>query len=80
MPATEPTQARSPHRFVLVPRHSWAMSAAIAATAAASHAQGAYPERPIRLVVSQAPGGSSDTIERLAIATQPGEKPSGPTS
>ena len=34
MPATEPTQARSPHRFVLVPRHGWAMSAAIAATAA----------------------------------------------
>src|SRR5574337_828055 len=34
MPATEQTQARSPHRFVLVPRHGWAMSAAIAATAA----------------------------------------------
>lgn len=34
MPATEPTQARSPHRFVLVLRHEWAMSAAIAATAA----------------------------------------------
>ena len=34
MPATEPTQARSPHQFVLVPRHGWAMSAAIAATAA----------------------------------------------
>jgi conjugal transfer pilus assembly protein TraK len=34
MPATEPTQARSPHRFVLVPRHGWAMSAAITATAA----------------------------------------------
>ena len=34
MPATEPTQARSPHRFVLVPRHGWAMRAAIAATAA----------------------------------------------
>ena len=34
MPATEATQARSPHRFVLVPRHGWAMSAAIAATAA----------------------------------------------
>lgn len=34
MPAIEPTQARSPHRFVLVLRHGWAMSAAIAATAA----------------------------------------------
>ena len=34
MPATEATQARSPHRFILVLRHGWAMSAAIAATAA----------------------------------------------
>lgn len=33
MPATEPTQARSPHRFVLLPRHGWAMRAAIAAIA-----------------------------------------------
>jgi conjugal transfer pilus assembly protein TraK len=32
MPAIEPTQARSPHRFVLVPRHGWAMRASIAAT------------------------------------------------
>ena len=34
MPATEPTQAQSPHRFVFVPRHGWAMTTAIAATAA----------------------------------------------
>ena len=34
MPATEPIQALSPHRFVPVPRHGWAMNAAIAATAA----------------------------------------------
>ncbi|QKV57873.1 MAG: type-F conjugative transfer system secretin TraK [Dechloromonas sp.] len=34
MSATEPTQARSPHQLVLVPRHRWSRSAAIAATAA----------------------------------------------
>jgi len=39
--------------------------AAAAATATAAHAQGAYPNRPVRLVVSQAAGGSSDTIARL---------------
>jgi len=39
--------------------------AAAAAMATAVHAQGAYPNRPVRLVVSQAAGGSSDTIARL---------------
>jgi tripartite-type tricarboxylate transporter receptor subunit TctC len=40
-----------------------AITAAITATTA--YAQASYPSRPVRLVVSQAPGGSSDTIARL---------------
>ena len=49
MPATEPTQARSPHQFVLVPRHGWAMSAAIAATAAMA-ALTAVPAQALQIV------------------------------
>ncbi|NYT86579.1 Bug family tripartite tricarboxylate transporter substrate binding protein [Pollutimonas harenae] len=40
------------------------MTAATVAFSTAQ-AQGVYPSRPIKLVVSQAPGGSSDTIARL---------------
>ena len=46
MPATEPTQARSPHRFVLVPRHGWAMSAATAAIATLT----AMPAQALQIV------------------------------
>ena len=42
------------------------LAAAVAATAASTvYAQASYPSRPVRLVVSQAPGGSSDTIARM---------------
>ncbi|ASI69765.1 ABC transporter substrate-binding protein [Diaphorobacter nitroreducens] len=41
------------------------VGAALVASAVSAYAQGAYPNRPVRLVVSQAAGGSSDTIARL---------------
>jgi tripartite-type tricarboxylate transporter receptor subunit TctC len=42
------------------------MGVAVAAvTSTTVFAQAAYPNRPVKLVVSQAPGGSSDTIARM---------------
>ena len=42
------------------------MGVAVAAvTSTAVFAQAAYPNRPVKLIVSQAPGGSSDTIARM---------------
>ena len=48
-----------PHAFKLL------ACAAVCALSTSAYAQSAYPERPVRLIVSQAPGGSSDTIARL---------------
>ncbi len=41
------------------------LGAAVVATAAAAD----YPDRPIRLIVPQAPGSASDTVARLVAAT-----------
>jgi len=43
------------------------MLAALALAAGGSHAAG-YPERPIRLIVPQAPGSASDTVARIVGA------------
>ena len=66
MPATEATQARSPHRFVLVPRHGWAMSAAIAATAAIATLT-AVPAQALQIV--EASDGVS--IEAIVSIKEP---------
>ncbi len=41
------------------------MVAAVASFAAASAAQAAYPDRPVRVIVGLAPGGGTDTIGRI---------------
>ena len=66
MPATEATQARSPHRFVLVPRHGWAMSAAIAATTAIA-ALTAVPAQALQIV--EASDGVS--VEAIVSVKEP---------
>jgi tripartite-type tricarboxylate transporter receptor subunit TctC len=48
---------------------SWLLRAAIAcALAQASSAPAAYPERPIRLIISSAAGGSPDVVTRILAA------------
>jgi tripartite-type tricarboxylate transporter receptor subunit TctC len=42
-----------------------ALAALLAAAGAGAHAQGAFPNKPVRLVVPQAPGGASDALARV---------------
>jgi len=40
-------------------------AAASAAVPAAAHAQGAWPQRPVRMIIAYAPGGGTDVVARL---------------
>src|SRR5262245_29672234 len=51
---------------------SAALAAALISGAAAAAAPDAYPTRPVRLVVAQAPGSSIDAMSRV-VATKMGE-------
>jgi tripartite-type tricarboxylate transporter receptor subunit TctC len=43
----------------------WLLAPAMASIHAAAHAQGAFPERPVRLLVTVPPGGAVDLIARV---------------
>jgi tripartite-type tricarboxylate transporter receptor subunit TctC len=45
-------------------RLAFTLGLVLAGTASAAHAQGAFPERPIRLVVAFTPGGATDVVAR----------------
>lgn len=67
------TQARS----IAMPRAAAAaallLAASLGSAQAAQPARNAYPERPIRLLIAQAPGGNADIIAR-ALAEALGER------
>jgi tripartite-type tricarboxylate transporter receptor subunit TctC len=43
----------------------WLIALAIAAWPAGAAAQGSYPDKPIKLIVPQAPGSATDTVARI---------------
>ena len=47
---------------------SLAFAALFACSGLSNGIAAAYPDRPIRLIVPQAPGGSSDTLARVVAA------------
>ena len=61
---------RPPQRHrLLTPIAPWALAAAASTRVGATHAQDAWPTRPVTLIVPQAVGGANDTVAR-AFATR----------